>query len=140
MPSAAFAGVGTLFQRENSAGGGTYSTVAEVNSISGPSMSREIIDVTSLSSTGGYREFITGFRDGGEVTLELNFTITQFNLFKTDFERNASWNYRIVMSDTGATTLNFAGFVTSIPPNIMPDDKVTLTVTIKVTGVLDLDT
>lgn len=139
MSSNAFAGVGTQFQRETNTPG-TYATIAEVSSIDGPSLAREVIDVTSLDSTGGYREFIGGFRDGGEVTLELNFTLSGFNQFKDDFEDDGTHNYRIVMSDDGATTLQFAGFVSSLPPSIQPDDKVTLAVTIKVTGQVTLDT
>lgn len=139
MASNAFAGVGTLFQRETTTPG-TYATIAEINSISGPSLSRETIDVTSLDSTGGYREYITGFRDGGEVQLEMNFTLSGFNAFKDDFESDDTHNYRIVMADAGATTLQFAGLVTAIPPNIQPDDKVTLSATIKVTGAVTLST
>ena len=68
--SNAKAGVGTLFRRWS---GTAWVNIAEINSISGPNMSRDTIDVTSLDSTGGYREFIPGFRDGGTVQLAMNF-------------------------------------------------------------------
>lgn len=41
--------------------------VAELTSIGGLELSADTIDVTSLDSDGGYREFIGGFKDGGEV-------------------------------------------------------------------------
>ena len=37
------------------------------------------IDVTSLDSSGGYREFIASFRDAGEVTLNMNFTLASYD-------------------------------------------------------------
>ena len=73
MASNATAGVGTLFRRWS---GTAWVNIAEVNSITGPSMSRETIDVTSLDSTGGYREFIASFKDPGTISLNMNFTRT----------------------------------------------------------------
>jgi len=81
--SFATAGVGTIFQRWS---GSAWVAIAEINSITGPSMSRDTIDVTSLSSTGGYREFIGGFRNPGTVQLSMNFHRSNYELFETDFE------------------------------------------------------
>jgi len=44
--------------------------VAGLTSIGGLELSADTIDVTTLDSDGGYREFIPGFKDGGEVPLE----------------------------------------------------------------------
>lgn len=44
--------------------------VARLTTIEPPEMSKEEVDVTTLDSTGGYREFIPGFRDGGSLTME----------------------------------------------------------------------
>lgn len=136
--SDAVAGVGTSFQRENDSSSGVYTAVAEVNSISGPGMTRDFIDVTSLDSTGGYREFIGGFRDGGQVTLNMNFTRDGYEQMRLDFTSDDSVNYQIVLPDTGATTLGFAAFVTDLPLSISPDDKITVDVTLKVTGEVTL--
>lgn len=45
-------------------------TVAKLTTIDPPEMSKEEVDVTTLDSTGGYREFIPGFRDGGLLNIE----------------------------------------------------------------------
>jgi predicted secreted protein len=134
--SNAIAGVGTVFLRwDDSAGGaGDWTQLAEVNSISGPSMTRDFVDVTSLDSTGGYREFIAGFRDGGTVTLNMNFTRTTYDLMKDDFEDDDSQHYEIVLPDTDQTSFQFEGLVTELPLEISTDDKVTANVTIKVNG------
>ena len=43
--------------------------VADLSSIGSPSITQEEIDVTTLDSQGGYREFIAGFKDAGEVPI-----------------------------------------------------------------------
>lgn len=139
--SDAFSGVGTSFKRGNgSSGTETFTAIAEVNSISGPNKSRDTIDVTSLDSTGGYREFIGGFRDGGEVSLEMNFTLDTYNTMNDDFESSSSRNYQIVFGDTGATTFEFTGYVTALGSSVPMDDKVTASVTIKVSGQVTITT
>jgi len=129
--SNAVAGVGTLFRRWS---GSAWANIAEINSISGPSMSRDTIDVTSLDSTGGYREFIGGFRDSGTLQLTMNFSRTTFDLMKTDFESDTSQNYEIVLPDGDNTTLEFVGLVTELPLEITADDKITSSVSLKITG------
>lgn len=132
MASNAFAGVGTTFRRWS---GSAWQAIAEVNSISGPTMTRDTIDVTSLDSTGGYREFIAGFRDPGTVTLTMNFTATTFDLMKADFESDTAGNYEILFPASGGNySLEFVGLVTELPVEVTADDKVTSTVTIKVSG------
>lgn len=131
MASRAVAGVGTVFSRWS---GSAWVPIAEINSITGPSFTRETIDVTSLDSTGGYREFITGFRDAGTITLSMNFTRDTFETMKDDFESNTAQNYQIVLPDDEETGLDFEGFVTECPLTIPSDDKITMEVTIKITG------
>jgi predicted secreted protein len=131
MASTAIAGVGTRFQRWS---GSAWVAIAEINSITGPSMSRDTIDVTSLDSTGGYREFITGFRNAGTVVLAMNFTRDTYEQMKNDFESNTIQNYQIDLPDVENTSLDFEGLVTELPLTIPADDKVTADVTIQVTG------
>jgi predicted secreted protein len=131
MASTAVSGVGTKFQRWN---GSAYVALAEVNSITGPSMTRAFIDVTSLDSTGGYREFITGFRDAGTISLKMNFTTASYAFIKEDFQKVAANAYKIVLSDTGASSLEFEGLVTELPLSIPTDDKISADCTIKITG------
>jgi len=131
MASLAVAGVGTEFRRWN---GSAWTQLAEINSITGPTMTRDFIDVTSLDSTGGYREFITGFRDAGTISLAMNFTRDSYDIFQDDFESPDAHYYEIVLPDVENTTLEFAGLVTEIPLTIPTDDKITADVTIKISG------
>lgn len=129
--SSAIAGAGAVLKRAGSA-------VAEVLTITGPGMTRDFIDVTNLGSSGGYREYISGFRDGGELTFTINFIYAGYNNMKTDFESDSTVAYQVVLPDGGNTTLSFNGFVTSLPLNITPDDAVTCDITIKITGQVSL--
>ena len=132
--SDAISGVGTLFKRSDMASAPTFGAIAEVNSISGPDKTRETIDVTSLDSTAGYREFIASFRDAGQVVLEMNFTRDGYLDMNDDFDIDTLVDYQIVLPDTGNTTLDFSGLVTDIGLGMALDDKITAPITIKISG------
>lgn len=129
----AIAGVGTQFRRWNSSTG-QWERLAEINSINGPTSSRDVIDTTTLDTTGGYRTFITGFRNPGTLTLNMNFTRNSFEKMKNDFESDTVQNYEIILPDDDNTSLEFEGLVTEIPLTIPPDDKVGVDVTIQISG------
>lgn len=131
MSSSAQSGVGTKFRRWDTAGS-EWVAIAEVNSIEGPNMSRDTIDVTSLDTSGGYREFIAGFRDPGQLNLAMNYTQAGFEAMKDDFESNTRQNYQIVLPD--GFTLEFEGLVTELPLSVTPDDKITMNTVIKISG------
>jgi predicted secreted protein len=136
MTTAAVAGIGTLFKRgtEHDSSVTTYASIGEVNSISWDGMSRETYDVTTLDSTGGYAEFITGLRDAGSLNIDMNFQRDTYVDMLADFEASTACYYQIVLSDTGATTLTFQGYVTALPLTIPTKDKITCAMTIKITG------
>jgi predicted secreted protein len=129
--SNAVAGVGTRFRRWS---GSAWVDIAEINSVDGPGMSRDTIDVTSLDSTGGYREFIAGFRDAGSVDLSMNFSRDTYDLMKVDFESAILVNYEVVLSDTESTTLEFEGLVTDLSLSVTADSQITSDVSIKISG------
>jgi predicted secreted protein len=131
MSSNAIAGVGTKFRRWN---GVNWVNIAEINSIKGPDKKRDTIDVTNLDSTGGYREFIGGFRDGGTVTLPMNFTRDTYELMNDDFESEDLQNYEIYLPDKEYTSFEFEALVTELGLAVPTDDKVTADVTLKVSG------
>lgn len=138
MGSQAFAGVGTKFQRWN---GTTWDDIAEINAIEGPGMTKDTLEVTSLDTDAGYNEFITGFAEGGTVTLDMNFTRETYELMKDDFESDVVQNYRIQLADYDSepSTFTFGGLVIELPMGISADDKVTADVVIQVTSQVILD-
>lgn len=128
--SNAISGVGTVIQKWN--GASAWEAIAEVTNISGPGMTRDLIEVTNLNSVGGWREFISGFRDGGNVVLSMNYTRAGLDSFLADFESDEVGNYEIILPDN--TSLEFEGFVQEFPLTIPTDSQITMEVTIKVTG------
>jgi predicted secreted protein len=130
--SRAISGVGTIIQRWD--GSSEWVAIAEVTNISGPGLVRDLIEVTSLDSTGGWREFIAGFRDGGTVVLSMNYTRAGLDMFFEDFESDEVKNYEIILPDAVDTSLEFEGLVQEFPLTIPTDSQITMEVTIKVTG------
>jgi predicted secreted protein len=134
----AIAGYGAQFRRWNAnpdnSSQGAWEKIAEVISIEGPGMDRETIDTTSLDNTDGYRSFIGGLRDAGEVTLSMNFRRDNYEKMKNDYEADGVQNYEIVLPDEDNTSLEFEGVVTGVPITVNTDDRVTSDVTIKVSG------
>ena len=127
----AIAGVGTKFRRWN---GSNWVDLADIQSIDGPKKTRDTIDTTNLDSTGGYRTFIGGFRDGGTVTLPMNFTRASYELMNADFESDDLQNYEILLPDDEITSFEFEALVTELGLGIPADDKVTALVTLKISG------
>jgi hypothetical protein len=84
-------------------------TVGGLTSISGVELSAETIDVTTLDSTGGYREFIGGFKVGGD---EEECVIT--------FSNGATWT--------------FDGVITGFSTSADLEDAIGFSMTIKVSG------
>lgn len=131
-------GVGTVFRRWNDTTK-EWVNIAKITNIGGPSMTRETIDTTALDTAGGYRTFIAGFKDGGSVVLAMNFDRNGYETMKTDFESDLLQNYEIILPDEDTTSLEFDGFVTELPLTNTPDDKITIDVTIKISGPVTLE-
>lgn len=109
--------------------------IAEVTNISAPSVSRDSIEYTSHSSAGGFREFMPGLKDGGEVSLDINWdpsNATHQSLYTQLNTGTANTAFSIVFPN--AWEFNFNGHVTGFDATAPIDDRLTASVTIKVSG------
>jgi len=131
MSSNAIASMGTKLYRYGSS---AWAAIAEITGIEGPSKTRETIEVTTLDSVSGYREFIAGLRDGGTINISMNFWRTTFDTISDDFESDTVQNYAIVINDADRTTIEFEGLVIENPISVPVGDKISADVVIKVTG------
>jgi len=131
MASNAISGMGVKFWRWS---GAAWVSIAEISAIDGPTKTRETIEVTALDSTGGYREYIPSLREGGTLSLTMNYSPTTYRTMNSDFEDNTTQNYLISIPDTENTHMEFAGLVTEIPFSASVGDKITANSTIKITG------
>jgi predicted secreted protein len=132
--SDAVAGVGAQFKIGDGASAETFTAVAEVRSIRDGGLSAQQLEATNLDSTGAYREYIVGFLDGGEITLNMNWTPGGWNTFKDFIEGRAAKNCQIVSPDTGQWTDDFACFCTGMERTIDFDGIVTMDISLKATG------
>ncbi len=137
-------GAGAAFGIGDGASSESFSDLSEVLSISPPSQSTDIIDVTHLKSTNRLREFIAGFIDPGDVSLELNHVpgSAADTAIQALEGLSTTTNFRVTFPDgtSGSVTWIFAGFLSGYEPNISPDDKMTASITIKVTGATTVST
>jgi predicted secreted protein len=131
-------GFGTLFQRAtNITPGTTFETIANVTSISGPERKRETIDVTAHDSPGGWMEFLGGLKDGGEVSLDVNYDPAETTHdLDDDFDDVDPRNYRIVIlpGTEDEWTWTFKAVLTTLGDEFPYDDKMARSMTVKVTG------
>lgn len=127
-------GLGTKFQREG-ATAGTFVDVAQVASITPPQSEADDVEIEELDPTDGFKRFLPGLIDAGEVPLTLNFdpADTGHTALLTDHQTRATKNYRIVLPDGSQWT--FSGYVKSFAPQeIAAGEVIQAEVTIKVSG------
>jgi hypothetical protein len=132
----ATSGFGTLFKAGNGASTEVFTTIAEVKSISGPSISVETLDATHMQSLNNYREMLPSFISGGEITLELNFlpATSAQKCITTDLAARTKRHFQIVWTNTAGTKWSFSGYYTGFTPNAAIDGVLSASVTITVTA------
>lgn len=123
---------GTQFRRAGA-------VIGNCTDLGGPERSRESLETTAHDSADQYREFIPGLKDGGEVTLTLNYDPTNatHELLDDDFdEQVVRDDYGIVvLPDTeDEVTWELSAFITDLSDSFPHDDKMEREVTLKVTG------
>lgn len=136
----AIAGIGTLLKVGDGASPEVFSTIASITNISGPKITAAQYDVTSMDSTNNYREFISGLKDGGEVSFSIFFNPSETThkegtggLLKFLEDRTVK-NWRIDFPVSPVARWSFAGVVTGFENEAPVDGPITATITIRVSG------
>lgn len=127
-------GLGTVLKMGT---GEAAKKVAGLTEIGGLELSADTIDTTTLDSDGGYREFIGGFKDAGEVSLTGFFDPTTGNGQKElydAFESGEVQDFIIEFPAELKTSWNFKGVVTGFNTSTSLEDPVSFEGTIKVSG------
>jgi predicted secreted protein len=126
----AIAALGVLLKRNGN-------TIAELSKIGPVGKSRETLDCTNLNTTGGYKEFIGGMRDGGVVAIEGNFVAGDTNGqigLQTDFDGETAQSFVVVFPTAVTATWTFTGVVTKFETSFEVNNKVPFSSEIKITG------
>lgn len=141
-------GFGAFLQKGDGASPENFVTMLGVKSMSGPSISRDMHDVTAMTSPAGWREFVGGLKDGGEVSFDANWLprdATQGQEeggggFMAEFDKDSCesrGNWRILVPacpGEDEMALQFAGIVSGMNIEIPMDDLMSFSGTIKVSG------
>lgn len=116
----------------------TPKEIGNLTSIGGIEITADTIDVTTLDSDGGYREFIGSFKDGGEVAIEGYFdpsTASNQAGLQTDLDAGTEDDYLIEFPTTPTAKWEFKGVVTGFKVgDVDVDGTIAFGATIKVSG------
>lgn len=120
--------------------GSAYVTVGEITDVTPPSFSKDTIETTHHASASGIRTFVGGLVDTGEASLEVNYGVADTqHVFLRDAAlaaNDAPTNFKITYSDSASTTETFAAIVTGFEVSSPMDDRITATITLKVSGAI----
>ncbi|MCM2580444.1 phage tail tube protein [Streptomyces meridianus] len=126
-------GYGTQLERSDMAATPVFTAIANVTSINPPSMERETQDVTAHDSPDAWREFIGGLKDGGEVSIDVNYDPREHDDLIVDFGDAAPRDYKVVWPGT-LGSWEFKALLTGFEPEAPHDDKLAASLTFKVSG------
>lgn len=112
--------------------------IAEITGITGPEIARDVLPATQLDAPNGFKEYIAGFKDCGEIVLNMNFTRDGWVDFLADMDTDARVSYSLVMPDTGNTTFSVDAWPVKLGLAMPENDKINMDVTLKVTGGITL--
>lgn len=82
---------------ERSLDNSTWTEIPECKGIAIPVVTTEYQEVTSLDSTDGFREYIKGLKDPGEVTVPMGYTAAGYERMLADQNAADSIYYRVTM-------------------------------------------
>ena len=118
-----------------------YTDIVQLLTISGPTMSRDRIDVTAHDSANQTREFINGLLDPGELTFSINYdpddaTHDDATGLLDVFDSGATRAYRITFTDPGPTLWTFDAICNGFEIQAPVDGALTADITLSLSGAL----
>lgn len=111
--------------------------VAEITDISPPSVSRDDIETTHYDSDDGFKEYMAGLADGGEITLECNLIVGDTNGqqgLRADYEAGTVQSFELALPNAANSSWEINATVKAYSESSPIGDKLGFTTTMKVTG------
>lgn len=135
MPVNGILGLTSKFEWHN---GTTFAEVEGLDRIDHNLGTRDSVDTTDFSATGGIRKFIPGLLDPGTVEIEGKFDPdnTVHTALWNDFRSltNSSRQFRITLSDPVPKTITGTAILQSFAYNLAPNNVLRFTASFKITG------
>lgn len=126
---------GTKLKRGDGGGPEVFTAIAKVTDIGGPGLKRDTYEVSDHDSPSQWEEFIGGFKRSGEVSLDINYDPSVHNTLLADLSDVNPRNYQLVFPSSPPSTWSFKAILNGFEPGAPHDDKLTASVTFKVSGV-----
>lgn len=129
----AFNAQGTLIEVET-ATPNTFVAVNGVRTFSGPGGQANVIDATTLQSTG--KEKLLGLKDEGQFSLACTYLPTDPGQLRLQAVRASglATDFRVTFSDADETELTFSGFCQGFSISGGVDELTAADITIEITG------
>ncbi|TGE31329.1 phage tail tube protein [Desulfosporosinus sp. Sb-LF] len=111
--------------------------IGSLTKIKPPEKSADSHDVTTLDVTDGYKRFIPGMKDGGEVTVSGFFDPDDAGqlAMETAVDAGTTDSYVITFPATFGATFTFSAFITKFTVGeVNLDDPLSFELTLKVSG------
>src|SRR5690606_11725296 len=115
-------------------GGNAWIEIAEVFDITPPSDTVDQVDVTHMQSPNRRREFIASLSDPGSASFEMNFVPGSASDLKIQEIRGTGEQVLCRITFPNSVTWQFTGQVESYEPAVPTEDKMTASVSFKVSG------
>lgn len=122
-------GYGAAFQTDSGTG---WDTIAESVAITLPPLSRDAIDASHECKPGEWRESIPGLKNGGEVSVEMNFTNAQYVALAAELDIATTLPRRIVFLD--GSIYPFNAFLVALESGATVGDRRAAAARFKVVG------
>lgn len=122
---------------------GSYVSIAEILSLEGPMLERDVIEVTNQLSAQGFKEYINGLKDGGDINFELSY-VPGSQTHNATTGLLAMWSsgsvaqFKIQFAPNQAVEWLFSGIVTRFSISANPSEQIKASCTVKVTGNITL--
>lgn len=119
----------------------SFQTIGQVLDINAPGLQRDDVEVTAMDSPNDTKEYIRGLIESGELAFEVNWDHNTASLNHDDLltamkaSSSAALDaYRITLPGGSGEVITFSGYVKGYTPAIPVQDKMVLSLTVKVTG------
>lgn len=112
--------------------GGTSGNVGHIRSVSLSGIETEEVEVTTMSSSDAFREYVTGLSDPGEIQLDIVYSKTSFNTVFNALGDSANEEWTVTFPDSSTFKCN--GFLKSVSLDSQMDEVIEGVAILKLSG------
>lgn len=113
-------------------GGTTWAKIPEAKVAPVPKSETDYVEVTSLDSPGGYKEYIPGLKDAGEIEVTANYTRAGYQQQAADEASGDAIQYRTTFKN--GDVFEFSGFPSLDVDSVDVAEARMMTINIRITG------